>query len=204
MALVIKNPPANEGDLRDAGSIPGLGRSPGGWHGNLLQYYCLENSMDREAPQSTVHRVPESRTGLNTVSEVACQSEKGTGFGFKVKVAQSRPTLCDPLGYTVHGILQARILEWVAFPFSKGSSQPRDRTQVSRIAGGLFTSWATWEALSFKSWPWNSLSYRTLGNPSILVQSTSLQLECLSLPNPIKLLIGSKLGNWAFTLWQRI
>ena len=137
---MIKNPPANEGDLRDAGSIPGLGRSPGGWHGNLLQYYCLENSMDREAPQSTVHRVPESRTGLNTVSEVACQSEKGTGFGFKVKVAQSRPTLCDPLGYTVHGILQARILEWVAFPFSKGSSQPRDRTQVSRIAGGLFTS----------------------------------------------------------------
>ena len=45
--------------------------------------------------------------------------------------------------YTVHGILQARILEWVAFPFSRGSSQPRDRTQVSHIAGGFFTSWAT-------------------------------------------------------------
>ena len=51
--------------------------------------------------------------------------------------------LCDPTDYTVHGILQARILEWVAFPFSKGSSQPRDQTQVSRIAGEFFTSWAT-------------------------------------------------------------
>ena len=45
----------------------------------------------------------------------------------KVKVAQSCPTLCDPMEYTVHGILQARILEWVAFPFSRGSSQPRDQ-----------------------------------------------------------------------------
>ena len=46
-----------------------------------------------------------------------------------MKVTQSCPTLCDPNDYTVHGILQARILEWVAFPFSRGSSQPRDRTQ---------------------------------------------------------------------------
>ena len=51
-----------------------------------------------------------------------------------------------PMDSTVHGILQARILEWVAFPFSRGSSQPRDRTQVSCIAGGFFTSWATREA----------------------------------------------------------
>ena len=60
----------------------------------------------------------------------------------KVKVAQSCPTLFDPMDYTVHGILQARILEWVAFPFSGGgggSSQPRDRTQVSCIADGFFT-----------------------------------------------------------------
>ena len=58
----------------------------------------------------------------------------------KVKVAQSCPTPCDSMDCTVHGILQARILEWVAFPFSRGSSHPRDQTQVSRIAGGLFTS----------------------------------------------------------------
>ena len=58
----------------------------------------------------------------------------------QVKVAQLCPTLCDPVDYTLHGILQARILRWVAFPFSRGSSQPQDRTQVSRIAGGFFTS----------------------------------------------------------------
>ena len=61
----------------------------------------------------------------------------------KVKVTQSCLTLCDPMDYTVHGILQARILEWIAFSFSWGSSQPRDRTQVSRIAGRFFTRWAT-------------------------------------------------------------
>ena len=59
---------------------------------------------------------------------------------FFLKIAQSCLTLCDPMDYTVHGIPQARILEWVAFPFSRGSSQARDQTQVSRIAGGFFTS----------------------------------------------------------------
>ena len=56
-------------------------------------------------------------------------------------------TLCNPMDCVFHGILQARILEWVAFPFSRGSSQPRDRTQVSRIAGRFFTSWVMREAL---------------------------------------------------------
>ena len=55
---------------------------------------------------------------------------------------------CDPMEYTVQGILQARILEWVAFPFSRESSQPRDQTWVSYIAGRFFTSWATREALT--------------------------------------------------------
>ena len=66
-----------------------------------------------------------------------------------MKVTQSCPTLCDSMDHTVHGILQARILEWVTFPFSRGSSQPRDRIQVSCIAGGFFTSWATREALMY-------------------------------------------------------
>ena len=57
-----------------------------------------------------------------------------------MKVAQLCLTLCDPMDYTVHGILQARILEWVPFLFSKGSSQPRDRTQVSRTRGGFLTN----------------------------------------------------------------
>ena len=56
----------------------------------------------------------------------------------KMKVVQSCPAFCDPVDYIVHGILQARILEWVAFPFSMRSSQPRDQTQVSLIAGGFF------------------------------------------------------------------
>ena len=63
----------------------------------------------------------------------------------QVKVAQLCLTLCDPMD-CIHGILQARILEWVAFSFSEGSSQPRDQTQVSHIAGRFFTSWATREA----------------------------------------------------------
>ena len=72
-----------------------------------------------------------------------------------IKVAKSCPTLCDPMdcsppGSSVHGILQAGILEWVAFPFSRGSSQRRDRTQVSHTAGGFFTSWATREARSIR------------------------------------------------------
>ena len=58
----------------------------------------------------------------------------------KVKFAQLCLTLCDPMDYTVHGIFQARILRWVAFPFSRVSSQPRDRNQVSHIAGGFFIS----------------------------------------------------------------
>ena len=61
-------------------------------------------------------------------------------FKVKVKVTQSCPTLCDPMDYTVNGILQARILEWVTVPISLGSSEPRDQTQVSRIAGGFFIS----------------------------------------------------------------
>ena len=58
----------------------------------------------------------------------------------KMKVTQLCLTLCDPMDYTVHEILQARILEWVAFPFSRGSSQLRDQTHVSSIAGRFFTS----------------------------------------------------------------
>ena len=57
VALVVKNPPANAGDIRDMDSIPGLGRSPGGEHGNPLQYSYLENAMDRGACWATEHGV---------------------------------------------------------------------------------------------------------------------------------------------------
>ena len=59
---MVKNLPANAEDLRDAGSIPGLSRSPGGGHGNPLQYCCLENPMDRGAWWAMVHRVSQSDT----------------------------------------------------------------------------------------------------------------------------------------------
>ena len=59
-----KNPPTNAGDIKDTGSIPGSGRTPGGGHGNPLQYACLENPMDRGARRNTVHRVAKSETQL--------------------------------------------------------------------------------------------------------------------------------------------
>ena len=79
--------------------------------------------MDCSLPGSSVHGIFQAMTNL-----------------VKVKIAQLFPELCDPMDCKVHGILQARILEWVAVPFSRGSSQPRDGSQVSLTAGGFFTS----------------------------------------------------------------
>ena len=148
-----KESACNGGDL---GSVSGLGRSPGEGKGYPLQYSRLENSMDRGPWRATVHGVAKSWillsdwTELNwtahlkfKVNNVDCWILEKV----KMKVAQSCLTLCDPMDYRVHKILHVRILEWVAFPFSRGSSQPRDWTQVSCIAGGFFTSWATRESL---------------------------------------------------------
>ena len=66
MGPVVKDPPANVGDERDVGSIPGSGRSPGVGNGNSLQYSCLENSMDREAWKAAVREVTKSYTRLST------------------------------------------------------------------------------------------------------------------------------------------
>ena len=65
---VVKDPPANSGDVRDVGSIPGSGRSPGGGHGHPLQYSCLENAMDRGAWWATVYGVAESQARLKLLS----------------------------------------------------------------------------------------------------------------------------------------
>ena len=62
VALVVKNWLASAGDIRDVSSIPGLGRSPGGRRGNPLQYFCLQNTMNRGAWQATVHSVAKNRT----------------------------------------------------------------------------------------------------------------------------------------------
>ena len=68
MALVVKNPPANAGDVRDSGWIPGSGRSPGGEDGNPLQYSCLEKTVDREAWRATVHAVAKRWTRLSDLA----------------------------------------------------------------------------------------------------------------------------------------
>ena len=95
----------------------------------------------------------------------------------KVKVTQSCPTLCNPMD-CIHGILQARMLEWVAFSFSRGSSQPRDRAQVFHIAGGFFTGWATREAQEYWSgYPIHSPA--DLPDPGIEPGSPALQTDSL-------------------------
>ena len=68
----------------------------------------------------------------------------------QAKLLHLCPSLCSPMGYTVHGILQTGIMQWVAISFSRGSSQPRDWTWVSCIAGRLFTVWAIREAQSWQ------------------------------------------------------
>ena len=80
------------------------------------------------------------------INVIPNQSSASYKVKVKVKVIQSCSILWDSMAYIVHEILQARILEWVAVPFSRGSSQSRDGTQVSGIAGRFFTSWATMEA----------------------------------------------------------
>ena len=68
----VKNPPANAGDIREVGSVPGSGRSPGGGHSNPLQYSCLENSRDRGAWRAAVHRVAKSWIWLKQLSTYVC------------------------------------------------------------------------------------------------------------------------------------
>ena len=101
----------------------------------------------------------------------------------QMKVTQSCLILWDPMdcrlpGSSVHGILWARILEWVAFPFSRGSSQSRDWPQVSRIVGRFFTSWATREAQEY--WSGKPIpSPVDLPDPGIELRSTALQADSL-------------------------
>ena len=88
---MVKNPPATAGDIRDASSISGSGRSPGGGHGNPLQYSCLENPMDRGVWQATVLWVAKSWTKL---SEYAC-THTGYKFAFSDPVLLLKPKSVD-------------------------------------------------------------------------------------------------------------
>ena len=75
---MVKIPPASAGHTRDTGLIPGLGRSPGVGNGNLLQYSCLENPMDRGAWQATVHGIVRSRTGLSACMHARARAHTNT------------------------------------------------------------------------------------------------------------------------------
>ena len=116
---------------------------------NVKTLYCgLQGQIWADLSYFTVHSTfspgpPQDRAVSRPSHQCfpVCESE----------VAQSCPTLCNPMdcslpGFSIHGIFQARILEWVAFPFFREYSQPRDWTQVSHIAGRRFNLWATREA----------------------------------------------------------
>ena len=100
----------------------------------------------------TINVSSTSKVAVETWGEVDSQSSfQRKKVKMEVLVAQSCLTLCDLMDYSlqgssVHEILQARTLEWVAIPFSRASSWPRDRTQVSHITGRFFTVWATRKA----------------------------------------------------------
>ena len=79
VALVVKNPPANAVDLRDEALVPGLGRAPGGGHGNPLQYSCLENPMDRGVWQAIVHGVTKRRRWLKRFSTAHTHTSSSQG-----------------------------------------------------------------------------------------------------------------------------
>ena len=133
------------------GFIPRWGRSLGGGHGSPLQYSCLENPMDRGAWWATVHGV----------TNVLCML-------FVVLVAKSSPTLCDPMncspsGSSVHGISQARTLQWVAISFSAAAAtkslqlcptlcNPIDSSPpASPVPGILQARTLEWVAISFSN-----------------------------------------------------
>ena len=152
---MVKNPPTNSGDGRGMGLIPGLGQSPGRGHGNPLQYSCLGNPMDRGTWWAAVHWVTkelDTTERLNNKKRInkshsqlrGCTKTGSLAFACGLSFAQLCLTLCDPVDCSppcssVHGIPQARILEWIAISFSRVSSQSRDQTTVSRMAGRHFT-----------------------------------------------------------------
>ena len=114
----------------------------------------------------------------------------------EVIVSQSCLTLCDPMDL-VHGILQARILEWVAFPFSRGSSQSRDRTQISHLQGWFFTSWATRKPKNTGSPSPGDLPDPGIEPGSSALQADSLPTELWGKPQWItRLLESSSGGRW--------
>ena len=131
---VGKESACNAENWGDPCSIPGLGRSPGEGNSNPFQYSCLENPMDKGAWQATysLWNSPGQNPGVGSHSLLqGVFPTQGLNSGFPHR----RQIL-----YQLSHQGRPRILEWVAYPFSSRSSQPRNRTRISCIAGGFFTS----------------------------------------------------------------
>ena len=137
-----ENLPAN---AEDSGSIPGSGRSPGEGNGNPLQYSCLGIPRTEEPG------------GLQSMDRKSW-TQRLNHHSLCAKSLQSCPTLCDAMdhstpGSSVHGILQARILEWVAMPSSRGSSWPRHWTHVSYIScTAVVSTWYNLDKFRRRQW----------------------------------------------------
>ena len=148
VVLVVKNLSVNAGDIRNSGFILGSRRSPGGGHGDQLQYSCLENPMDRGTCWATVYRVTRSWTGLKCAQTTYIYNKHSKDIQIAwwitviwkwSEVAQLCPTLCDSMncrlpGSSIHEIFQARVLEWVASSFSNVHKQPIFITNILRIS----------------------------------------------------------------------
>ena len=154
LALVVKNLPAN-GDIRDVDSIPELGRSPGGEHGNPLQYSCLENPIIRGAWRAAVHRAGHDWATLSAHARVTIQ--RGQWFWWKSLVSltiplERRGTQCRGGSISVHQAPEknkwtARATAFTAVPVEKGKAG---------LGNQLGTGWFEWlwGALGHQGFPW--------------------------------------------------
>ena len=129
--------------------------------GKVLTLYVSRSPHLQSGSKIYFIKLLHRQNGLVTIIVTVCWVlYKHSESESEIEVAQSCPTLCDPMdcsppGSSVHGILHARVLEWGAISFSRGSSRPRDGTQVSCIAGRWFNIWGTREALI------NTVSYNS-------------------------------------------
>ena len=178
------------------------------YNGVLLSHKKYWNNVicsNMDGPTDSLSEIVRKRQIYDTAYT---ESKKKNDINEKVKVAQSCLILCDPLDYSLsgscaHRILQARILEWVAVPFSRRCSQPRYQTQVSHIAGGFFTIWTTKEAPEML-------------NPEVVACKAPLTMEFSrqeywselpfpspgDLPNPGIELGSPALAGGFFTIWD--
>ena len=129
--LVVKNLPANDGDVEDMGLIPGLGRFSGGWHGNPVQYSFTENPADRGAWWATVHRVAKSQTRLKQLSTHTCLSS-GRNSTLIIWLTQNILTVFN--GEVIKTVVQVKLL---LNPSRENPQTELNRKRVVSFASGI-------------------------------------------------------------------